>query len=266
MPRPALRWTAHRPAEAVPAPRPPRGRAPGPTPSYATIPGWGLIDAPRAAEVDADPVPEATQAFTGALRIAGLSLAAAAVVHAVRYIVAVVNRTRPIPAWIDWLTGVAVFVFGLMALVAVVMTLIAFGRWVRRLRVRQYAHAGFVDPRKALWVYVLSIVPLVNVVGAPWLLHESAAIGGPDPRSLRVRMRLAGAWAIVNAVAVVAVAYRIAAWTTDSLQVDADGLALVVLTFAVSAVFARWSIRRFEVLSGVDADEETAPVRRLVAV
>ncbi|WOC12099.1 DUF4328 domain-containing protein [Gordonia sp. MP11Mi] len=254
----------------MPAPRSPRNAKPGPTPSYATTPCWGLVDArPDSAdpmsEASSDPVSLTTDALVRALRLATLMLAVAGVVHAIRYIVAVVNRTRPIPAWVDWLTSIGVLVFGLTALAAVVMTTVAFGQWVRQIRVSQYASTGFIDPRRPAWVYLLSVIPLVNVVGAPWLLHEAARVAGPDERAERVRIRLSGAWAIVNAVAVLAVGYRIAAWSTSSLQVDADALALVTAVFAVSAVFAYWAIRRIEILAGTLDPVAERPTRRLVA-
>lgn len=260
-----LRWAAHRPREAMPAPRPLRRRGPGPTPSYATVPRWGLVDAPRADDSDVDPLPLATDALVRAMRLTAVILGAAGVVHAIRYLVGVVNRTRPIPAWIDWLSGIAVFVFGLMALAAVVMALVAFGRWVRHVREHRYAAAGFVDPRRRMWVTLLAAVPLVNVVGAPLLLHEAATTGAGDPRADRVRVRLAVAWALVNALALVAIGYRIAAWSTSSLQVDADALALVTLVFGVSAVFARWAVRRIEIIAGIPDVDADRPVRRLVA-
>ncbi|MGO3325017.1 MAG: DUF4328 domain-containing protein [Gordonia sp. (in: high G+C Gram-positive bacteria)] len=237
-----------------------------PTPTYASTPHWGLVDIPRPEADDVDPVPVTTDALTRALRLTALILAAAGVVHAVRYIVAVVNRTRPILMWIDWLSSIAVLVFGLMALVAVVMAVLAFGRWVRQLRERQYAAAGFVDPRPTVIVYLLSMVPLVNVVGAPWLLHEAAVAGRRDPRADRVRVRLAIAWVLVNVLAVVAVGYRIAAWSTTSLQLDADALFLVALVFGVSAVFAHWAVRRIEIIAGTLDVEVERPARRLVAV
>ncbi|MCF8608862.1 DUF4328 domain-containing protein [Gordonia sp. HY285] len=254
----------------MPAPRPSRRAKPGPTPAYANIPRWGLVDAhpdstDPVSETSADPVSLTTDALVRALRLATLMLAAAGVVHAIRYLVAVVNRTRPIPAWIDWLTSIGVLVFGLMALVAVVMTTVAFGRWVRQIRVRQYESTGFVDPRHVVWVYLLSMIPLVNVVGAPWLLHEAARVAEPDARADRVRVRLAAAWAVVNAVAVLAVGYRIAAWSTSSLQVDADALALVTAVFAVSAVFAHWAVRRIKILAGTLDPAAERPIRRLVA-
>lgn len=248
----------------MPAPRGPRTTRRRPTPSYASTPRWGLVDVPRSESDDVDPVPPTTDALTRALRLAALILAAAGVVHAIRYIVAVVNRTRPIPMWIDWLSSIAVLVFGLMALVAVVMAIVAFGRWTRQIRRRQYASAGFVDPRPTVVVYLLSMVPLVNVVGAPWLLHEAARIGRPNPRADRVRVRLAIAWGLVNALALLTAGYRIAAWSTTSLQLDADALALVTVVFVVSAVFAHWSIRRIEIIAGT-LDTVERPVRRLVA-
>lgn len=251
----------------MPAPRAPRSAQPRPTPSYPNVPRWGLVQTFDQARVggSADAVSTATDELVRALRLAMLVLGVAGVMHAIRYTVGVVNRTRPIPAWIDWLTSIAVLVFGVMALVAVVVTTVAFGRWVRQVRRRGFASAGFVEPRHTAWVYALSIVPLVNVVGAPWLLHEVSRVSESDARVDRVRLRLAVAWGIVNALAVVAVCYRIIAWSTTSLQADADALALVTAVFVVSAAFSHWAIRRIEIIAGVDEADADRPVRRMVA-
>ncbi|QRY62453.1 DUF4328 domain-containing protein [Gordonia sp. PDNC005] len=264
--RPALRWTAHRPREAMPAPRGPRRPEKGPTPSYAYNPGWGLLDVPeKVVEVDSR-VPAATAALTRAMELTCLILGAAAVVHGARYVIAVVNRTRPIPAWIDWLSSIAVLVFGVMSLIAVVVAIVSFGRWVREIRVRSFAAATFLDPRPAWVVFGLTVTPLVNVIGAPWMLHEAARVtDADDGRLMRIRLRLAVAWALVNGVAVLALIYRVGAWSTNSLQVDADALALVTASFAVSAVFARWAVTRIERLAGSHSDVEERPLRRLVA-
>ena len=262
--RPALAWVAHRPPQARPAPPRARRRPLGPTPSYQSIPGWGLIDVPRPVD-RLDEMAEVDDSLDRALGMSVYALSAAAVVHAIRYGVVLINRTRPIPQWIDWLTSIAVLVFGLMALVAVVGTFVAFARWVRRRRVTQYAAAGHTDPRRAWWVYVLSVIPAVNAVTAPWLLHEAAVVGRDTPRAARVRTRLAIVWAAVHVLALITVAYRIAAWSTSSVQIDADALALVVATFAASALFARWAAPRLKILSGDDETVDVRPVRRMVA-
>jgi hypothetical protein len=247
-------------------PRSPKRPSKGPTPSYAYNPGWGLLDVPeKVVEVDSR-VPAATAALARAMELTCLILGATAVVHGARYVIAVVNRTRPIPAWIDWLSSIAVLVFGVMSLIAAVVVIVSFGRWVREIRVRSFAAAGFLDPRPAWMVFGLTVTPLVNVVGAPWMLHEAARVtDADDGRLMRIRLRLTVAWALVNGVAVLALIYRVVAWSTNSLQVDADALALVTASFAVSAVFARWALTRVERLAGTQSDVDERPLRRLVA-
>ncbi len=231
------------------------------------MPGWGLIEPPREEDAATDPVAESTDALTRAMWLVAVVLAAASAVHVVRYVIAVINRSRPIPVWIDWLSSIAVLVFGLMALVGVVVATVSFGRWVREIRTRSFESAGFTDPRRRIVVLALSVIPLVNVIGAPWLLHEAAVVDriGDGGRRFRVGIRLAAAWAIVNAVALLAFAYRIAAWTTDSLQTDADALALVAGSLAVSALFAWWAVPRVERLAGFAEDTDISEPRRLVA-
>lgn len=248
----------------MPAPRGPKAPALGPTPSYDHNPGWGLVDAPAPDAPDDDRVPTATAALTCALTLTCFVFAAAAVVHGVRYLTAVVNRTRPIPAWIDWLTSISVLVFGIMTLIAVVVVMVSFGRWIREVRGRDFAAAGYLDPRPGWFVTIVSVTPLVNVVGAPWMLQEAAA-AAPGDTAAGVRRRLALAWALVNGIALLALCYRAAAWATPSLQVDADALAVVTLSFAVSSVFAHWAVARVERIARTRDALAERPTRRLVA-
>ena len=190
-------------------------------------------------------------------------LAAAAVVHLIRYIIAVVNRTTPIPLWLDLLSGAAVLVFGTFAVAGMLMALVVFVRWLLAVRAEAYADADVRDPRPRLHRLLLAGLPLVNVVGAPLLLTEASHCRDGEVARDRIR-RLAVAWGLVNGVALLAVGYRIGGWFSDSLQVRADGLAVVTFSLAVSAVFAHWvGPRLVTVLTG-PVDESTRE-RRLVA-
>ncbi|GAC62665.1 DUF4328 domain-containing protein [Gordonia sihwensis] len=262
--RAGLRWVADRPAEARPAPVTVRAHEWTPTPSYRYIPRWGLSDrgpiSPGENPEPADP----GDVLLRALRMATSMLGAAAVVHLIRYVIAAVNRSTPIPMWLDLLSGAAVLVFGVFAFVAMLVALVAFVRWLLPARAAAYRAADRRDPRPARVVLALAAVPLANVVGVPLLLSEAALCGdAPAPAIGRIK-HLGTAWAIVNLVALIAVCYRIGSWFSDSVQVSANALALVTFSLAVSAVFAHWvGPRLVTVLTGPVGS--SASGRRLVA-
>lgn len=262
--RPALRWTADRPAGARPAARPPRPAAPTRTPRYATTPRWGLLDRPLSVAAD-EQIPDPSVPLHRTLSLVTYLLALAAVAHLIRYAIVVVNRTTPIPLWLDLLTGAAVLVFGTFAVAGMLLALLAFVRWLLEVRAAAYADADLRDPRPRLHRQLLAAVPLVNVVGAPILLTEAARcdVALAEPAADRIR-RIAIAWGLVNGVALIAVGYRIGGWFSDSVQVHADGLAVVTLSLAVSAVFVHWAGPRL-VTALTGPIHESTRERRLVA-
>ncbi|MGB3707800.1 DUF4328 domain-containing protein [Gordonia sp. (in: high G+C Gram-positive bacteria)] len=269
-PRPNLRWIADRPAEARPSPRPARKTAALPTPSYRTVPRWGLSDSvPAAAEGPQSPTTEPKAALTRAFALTTYMLGGAAVAHLIRYIVAVVNRSTPIPMWLDLLTGAAVLVFGVCAVVGMLFALYAFVRWLLAERAQTFATANRLDPRSTRGQVLLSAIPLVNVVGAPLLLTEAAMCDGESAgagetlKSVERIKRIALAWAVVNFLALLALAYRIGSLFSDSVQVSADGLAITTLSLAVSAVFAHWVAPRLVTIFD-GSTRNSRPERRMV--
>lgn len=258
-----LRWTADRPAEARPAPCASRPSAPTPTPRYAYLPRWGLADhgsgSDEAERAEGD---DRGQVLTRTLHAAVYALGGAAAVHLLRYLLVVVNRSTPIPVWLDLLSSAAVLVFGVCAVVSMVFGLVAFVRWALAQRTAAYAEAHRRDPRSVVGQVLLAAVPLVNVVGAPLLLAEAALCRADGAgRAVERIKRLAVGWAIVNLVALVAVGYRIGAAAGDSVQVSADALAIVTISFAVSAWFCHWAAPR---LVSILDDDRTSASRRLV--
>lgn len=267
--RPALRWTAHRPWNTLPAPRP---AAPAPragTPRYPQIPGWGLFDdvAPAAAETAAQ-APDSR--LRRCLQMVWPILAVAAALQLVRYVVLMVNRSRPIPYWIDIASLWLVLLSGAAAVAAAVVAVYVFVRWMVAVRERSYALAGYAAPRRRWEVIALTVIPFVNVVGAPLLLLEAAeAVGGAQAaRARRLITRVAVAWALVSAIGLIALVYRIVAWSGDTVQVGADAMVWATLSLAVSAVFVAWFESRVSrvVVTDTGADTgEPAPRRLVVA-
>ena len=262
---PRLRWVADRPVSARPAPRAPhRPPVSSQTPSYTDVPRWGLLDVPVA--VDSDTAVDSRFAFAQVLRTAGWVFATAAVFHLIRYVIAIVNRDTPVSVWVDLASSTAVISAGLVALVAMVATLVVFVRWLMAGRAEAYASAGMLDPRPTWQVVILAAVPILNVIGAPILLAEAALCAPDSTRALDRVKKIATAWALVNLVALIALAYRTATLFSDRIQVAGDALAIVTLTFALSAVFAFWASSRLPaVLLDVEWSSRPAAARRLVA-
>ena len=166
------RWIAVRPG-AGPAQRR-RRRVLTPTPRYPANPGWGLNDymgpAPQAQPTI--PAGPSVGIVRSALRVAAIALAVAAVVHAVRYILLVINRNtllHPVVAGAALWLGV---VASVVALAAVIGCAIVLTRWLIARRAAVYAHYRRDDPRRpgALWAGCL--MPLVNLAVGAGVRHR----------------------------------------------------------------------------------------------
>src|ERR1700748_2009217 len=105
---PGYRWIAVRPGAAPPVRR---SRRPlGPTPRYAVIPRWGLVDrleqASAAGEARARTGPSAELVRTTQF-VSVLVLSIAALIYVLRYVLLLVNRNTLLNAWVaigqDWL-------------------------------------------------------------------------------------------------------------------------------------------------------------------
>lgn len=238
-----VRWVARRPPEAIPPRRPFVARGPRPIPRYTYLPRWGLFDRPAVTPGDQrSALDRSEDQLCGSLRILVGALALSAVVHLLRYVLLVVNRGTPVPVWLDKITWLLVALGGFVALGAFVFATYALVRWVLDLRSDAYRRRDRIDPRRRWVVGALVAVPVVNLIGAPWMIVEAADLRD-DLDAVRTRRRLTRmwvAWAIINGLAVLAVGTRIAASMSGSIQTAANGVALVIVSAAVSAVFAWW--------------------------
>ncbi|WP_169515238.1 DUF4328 domain-containing protein [Gordonia shandongensis] len=254
---------ADRPPSARPAPpRPPLRRGPESTPAYDQIPRWGLIDPPPATPDDRAP-DDPVAVLPRVLRLVAWTFAVAALGHLIRYAVVVVNRSVPVSAWLDLVSSTLAVVVGVAAIGAMIVGLIGFARWLLTVRARVYRAAGLRDERPRWQTLALAVVPLLNVVGAPIVLTEAALCTSTVVRTRERITRIAVAWGLVTLVALIALAYRIGAAVSDRLQVSGDALAMVTLTFAVSALFAHWASSRLPALFD-DVETDREPARRLV--
>ena len=221
-----FRWIAVRPG-AAPAPH--RQRRPlGPTPRYQVIPRWGLFDqiavAP-AAEPETRGGPSAVFMRLTLYTTAAVMIAAA-VIHAIRYLLLVLNRTtllNPVVAWVAVWSGVLLSVAVLFAVIgcAVVTT-----GWLIKRRAAVFAHRGQSDPRSARTVWAGCLIPLVNLVWAPVLVIETAIAEETYARMRKPIIVWALLWVLCTGVSVFAIA--------TSFTTDAQGIAdnTVTVTFA----------------------------------
>lgn len=272
-----VRWVARRPPEAIPTIRRPEFVArPRYIPRYVYIPQWGLTDGgltdgglgnatggPTAASRGG----ALSAALTRALHVMAAALGLAAVAHLLRYVLLIINRSTPVPAWTDLVTSTLVIFGGLLALGCFVYTTVVFARWVMAMRTEAYRCVDRRDPRPRWQIVLLAVVPLVNVLGVAVLLHEAAHVR-TDLDGDRTRRRLTRmwvAWAIVNALAVAAIVTRVVATWSGSIQTGANGLVAVTVSAAFSAVFARWLADRLEVTFAT-SQQDPVPARRWVAV
>jgi hypothetical protein len=145
------RWVAVRPG--APPPSRPRRRPLGPTPRYLVVPRWGLVDRGDAAAA-ATSSPEQTASPTvvrRALSAAVVALGIAALVHLVRYLLLIINRStllNPIVAEIAIWLGVLA---SMAALGAVVICTIVLTQWLIARRAAAFRHQGASEPRRG-WV------------------------------------------------------------------------------------------------------------------
>lgn len=265
-----VRWVARRPPESFPQRRPQVYRGPRLIPRYTYLPRWGLRDDPIDEHRLDAPAERASETLRSALVISAGALAASAVVHLLRYILLVINRGTPLPAWLIVVSGALAILGGLVALVAVISTLVATVRWLIAVREHAYRHRGRRDPRPRWQIIVLAGVPVVNVIGAPLLLHEAANAAADDWRERGVDGmtraaldRLWVAWALVNALAIWAAITWAVSLASGSIQTGADALALITISAAVSAAFAFWASRH---LPNVLVADEPVVKKRWVAV
>lgn len=111
--------------------------------------------------------------------------------------------------------------------------------WLRRTRAAAYRRHGLLEPRKPWQIAVYAKIPLVNLVGAPFLVRELLEQRDDldRPAAGQILRRTAIAWIVVNVAAVAALCTRFIASRSDSLQTGADGLWLTIISTALSAGF-----------------------------
>ncbi|BCI55794.1 membrane protein [Mycolicibacterium litorale] len=256
---PGYRWIAVRPG----APPPPRARRRplGPTPRYAAIPRWGLVEHFDTADTSATqtrtgPSPSAVRTT---LMVTVAVLGAAAAVHALRYLLLLINRTtllNPVVAGAATWLGVALSV---AAAFLVVGSIVLLTNWLIARRGAAYAYHGQTDPRDALRLRLGCLVPFVNLLFAPVYVLELAAV---ENRTSTIR-RPVIVWWILWVLSTVVSVFSIATSFTTEPQAIADNT--VVTTIAYLTALATVLVA-YRVVAGFEQAPVARPVKRWVMV
>lgn len=192
---PGYRWIAVRPG----APPPTRSRRPplGPTPRYAVIPRWGLID--KIASARAVPVTQArrgpsaaavrTMLFTGTV-VFGIAV----LVYAVRYVLLIVNRNtllNPLVAGAAVWLGVLASAAAILAAIGCALVLTS---WLVARRSAAFTHRGKHDPRPAWSLWAGCLLPASLAVAAAATFAIGVLLVDGRPSWARMAIAMAGCW------------------------------------------------------------------------
>ena len=206
-----------------------RRRQLGPTPHYDVIPRWGLRDHidPSAAAPPAPPRggPSA-RVVRLALTAAAAILAFAALVHVLRYVLLIVNRTtllNPLLAATALWIGVLASVLAIFAVIGCALVLI---NWLIARRAAVYTHHLLSEPRPTWSLWVGALVPVLNLFWAPVYVIEMATTEGVYPRLRKPIIVWWVLWALSTVVSIWALA--------TSFTSDAQGIADNTVTMTLA--------------------------------
>jgi hypothetical protein len=228
------------------------------------IPRWGLTDhfeggyQPEGAQAETRSGPSAAM-VQGTLLATVALLGAAAVVHIIRYALLLINRTTLLNPWVAGLAtwfGVAASV---LALFAVVASIVVLTNWLIARRGRAFAQRDMTDPRPAWEMRVGCLVPLANLFWAPVYLIELAVAEG---RLDRLRPTIVTWWCVWIFSTLLSVFSIATSFTTDP-QAIADNTVTTIVAY-LGALAALMLARR--VLLGFESTPVDRPVKRWVMV
>jgi hypothetical protein len=186
-------------------------------------------------------------------------LGAAALVHALRYALLILNRTVLLNPWVaggaTWL-GVALSV---LAMFTVLASAVVLSNWLIGRRAAAFARGQQEDPRSAWSIRAGCLVPLVNLLWAPVYVIELA---GAEGRLTWLRRPIVAwwlTWVASTAVSIFSIATSFAA--------DAQGIAnntvatTVAYLVALAALLLAW-----KVFLGFERQPVAKPATRWVMV
>ncbi|BAX95471.1 hypothetical protein MSTE_00121 [Mycobacteroides stephanolepidis] len=254
------RWIAVRPGSPPSAAR--RRRPLGPTPRYAYIPRWGLVD-------HIEPAGSSRQGIAGGrvpsrvlerlLLATIITLAIVSCAHFLRYALMVYNRGALIPRFVASTSNGLVLFSVALAFAVMVATAWFLTEWMIARRAETYRDLGFEDPRARWEIRVGCLLPIVNIVGVPLLLLELAKIENRWYRQYRNIVW----WSILWGATWLLVLVTWVARDSVTVQGVADNALFTAIDYAIAAV-AVWSLRR--VYDGFTAPEGHHRAVRWLAV
>ena len=243
-----------------------RRRPLGPTPRYPVIPRWGLVEhfdtaepAQAAPRTGPSPVMVHTTLITTMV-----VLGVAALVHVVRYVLLIVNRSVLLNPWVagaaTWL-GVLVSV---LAVFTVVASVVVLTNWLIGRRAAAYAERGHDEPRPPWALRAGCLVPFVNLFWAPVYVIELAVA---EDRFNWLRRPIVVwwlAWVASTAVSVFSIstsftsdAQGIANTTVPTIVAYFVALAALLLAMKVFLGFERQPVERAAKRWVIVADKNT---------
>ena len=253
------RWIAVRPGAAPPPHR--RRRPLGPTPRYAAIPRWGLVDHFEAPELQAAGPrsgPSLTMVRTTLIATI-VVLGCAALVHVERYALLIVNRSmllnKVVAFQATWLGVLA----SVVALFMVVASVVVLTNWLIARRAAAYAHHGRDDPRSPRALRAGCLVPLVNLFWAPVFVIELAAV----EERLQWLRRPIVVWWIVWAFSTVLSLFSIATSFTQDPQGIADNTVTTIVAYLLAQAALLLAMKVF---LGFERQPVERPAKRWVIV
>jgi len=167
----------------------------GPTPRYQGIPRWGLqqhfdVAGEEPGREHNGPQPATVRTM---LVVTMVALGVAAFAHVLRYALMLINRSvllHPLIAGAAVAFGV---VASLVALVILGITVVILIRWLIARRAAAYAALGQTDPHPAGQVWILTLLPGINVLFTPVYVIELATVEG---RLTRLRRPIVVWWIV----------------------------------------------------------------------
>jgi hypothetical protein len=225
------------------------------------IPRWGLVerfdtDLEQQAEPRRGP---STRALRATLVATIATLGVAALVHLVRYLLLIINRSvllNPVAAWLATWLGVVASVAALFLLFA---SMVLLTNWLIARRAAAFKHVGRQEHRPLWGLRAGCLVPFVNLAWAPVYVLELAGVEDCLARVFRPIAVWWVVWVLSTAVSVFSI---VTSFTTDA-QGIADNTVTTVVAYLLATAAMTLVVR---VLLGFERSPVERPAKRWVIV
>lgn len=242
------RWVARRPDHRIRKAGATVSAPLGPTPRYTQTPRWGLLDPPPSAPHTPQRPLRGLAAYRDRLLVVTtIAFLLAGLAEYGRYLILLQNRARLIPAWLLWISDMAVLVFGVVAPICALVAAISLVAWLIEARTIVFTAYRKRDPRRRWSLIAGCLVPGVNLIWPGVFLIELLG-ADPDPRSRRAVRIWWAAWAFSGLLLIAATLWRDA----STLQAEADGVSFTGFTNLCAAGFAVLTLWMVHTLEGRD--------------